>query len=49
MKKPKKPTKREIARNKWVEETQMFQRIAKQPETPREDLEKEWDDFQKKP
>lgn len=33
------------ARDDWVKETQMFQRIAKVPEISKEELEKDYDKF----
>ncbi|AIK68355.1 hypothetical protein P10VF_142 [Rhizobium phage vB_RleM_P10VF] len=41
-------SKRKEEMERWISETQMFQRIAKVPETPREELEKEWKEMKEK-
>jgi hypothetical protein len=41
----KKPTKADIQRDKWIAETQMFQRIARTPESTYADLAAEWATF----
>jgi hypothetical protein len=35
-------------KEQWVEDTQMYQRIAKVPVTTKEELEKEWEEMHKK-
>ncbi len=38
-----------IKKERWIDDTHLFQRIAGVPETPTEELETEWDSFKKNP
>lgn len=40
-----KKSKAQEAKDRWIAETQMFQRIAGTPESTYEELSKDWDEF----